>query len=39
MKYQFIAAATILNFDISKVVDLKKKTTDCCCLRVPGFKH
>lgn len=29
----------ILTIDISKISDLNKKTTDCCSLRVAGYKH
>lgn len=29
----------IMTIDISKIADLKGNTTDCCNLRVPGYKH
>lgn len=29
----------LLSIDISKISDLQGTTTDCCSLRVPGFKH
>ena len=29
----------ILTIDISKIADLSERTTDCCSLRVPGYKH
>ena len=29
----------IITVDISKIEDLKKETTDCCTLRVPGYAH
>nr|WP_087574454.1 TIR domain-containing protein [Sphingomonas sp. CDS-1] len=29
----------ILTIDISKISDLKGNTTDCCSLRVSGYKH
>ncbi len=29
----------ILTIDISKIADLKGNTTDCCSLRVTGYKH
>lgn len=29
----------ILTIDISKIADLKRNTTDCCSLRVPGALH
>ena len=29
----------ILTIDISKISDLSGKMTDCCALRVPGYKH
>lgn len=29
----------ILTIDISKIADLRGRTTDCCSLRVPGYKR
>ena len=29
----------ILTIDINKIADLEGSTTDCCGLRVPGYKH
>ncbi len=29
----------LLTIDISKVADMQGITTDCCSLRVPGYKH
>jgi hypothetical protein len=29
----------ILTLDISKIENLQGKTTNCCSLRVPGYKH
>jgi MTH538 TIR-like domain (DUF1863) len=29
----------IITIDISKIADLNSKTTNCCSLRVPGYKH
>ncbi|OQS20021.1 MTH538 TIR-like domain (DUF1863) [Chromobacterium violaceum] len=29
----------ILTLDISKIANLQGNTTDCCSLRVPGYKH
>lgn len=29
----------ILTIDVSKIADMQGITTDCCSLRVPGYKH
>jgi len=29
----------LLTIDISKIADMQGITTDCCSLRVPGYKH
>lgn len=29
----------LLTIDVSKIADLQRNTTDCCSLRVPGYKH
>lgn len=29
----------ILTIDVSKIADLQRNTTDCCSLRVTGYKH
>lgn len=29
----------IITIDISKISDMNGRTTDCCSLRVPGYKH
>ncbi len=29
----------LLTIDISKIADLSRRTTDCCTLRVKGYKH
>ena len=29
----------LLTIDISKISDMHGKTTDCCSLRAPGYKH
>lgn len=29
----------LLTIDVSKIADLQRNTTDCCSLRVTGYKH
>lgn len=43
VKYEIEQSITrgngLLTIDISKIADMRGITTDCCPLRVPGYKH